>query len=196
MLLDTLSTTKTLLWQGPSFSKVYHHNCMPQEGGAITIRVALAKFMTTSSGSKTRGQHVALDEIRIFFNDNLLPKTWCCASQIPAGKIHLCELTTCALTPTMGITNIHLCPACISSRDTYNEKNSTHYTSTSVHYKNQKDTHEVKHTSYPSTYQSSTVLRSTNTLKKCINVKHVYQLQINSKKQQKDIKYLHKSTKM
>jgi hypothetical protein len=84
---------------------------MPQEGGAITIRVALEKFMTTSSGSKTRGQHVALDEIPIFFYDNLSPKTWCCASQIPAGKIHLCELTKCAITPTMGITNIYLCPA-------------------------------------------------------------------------------------
>ena len=98
---------------------------MPQEGGAITIRVALAKFMTTSSGSKTRGQHVALDEIPIFLNDNLSPKTWCCASQIPAGKIHLCELTKCAITPTMGKTNIYLCPACISSSDIYNEKNST-----------------------------------------------------------------------
>lgn len=79
---------------------------MPQEGGTITIRVALTKFTTTSSGSKTRGQHVVLDEIPIFFNDNLLPKTWCCASQIPAGKIHLCELTKCSITPTLAISNI------------------------------------------------------------------------------------------
>lgn len=150
------------------------------------IRVALEKFMTTSSGSKTRGQHVALDEIPIFFYDNYSPKTWCCDSQIPAGKIHLCELTKCAITPTMGITNILPMP-CISSSDIYNEKKSTHYSSTNVHYRNQKDTHEVKHTSYPSTYQSSTMLRSTNTLKKCINVKHVYQLQLNNSRNSRRI---------